>query len=137
MMLDIAMLFINASWNGVMSFSAVPTSNTEEMINLNTIQSLFIAKALIPTLTSREVKSALVMTQSFLDMVRDESKAKTRVSNMMMGNLAEQLYLEVNQNHLIDLLTFDAQSQPREILKRLEMESEEEYKKRTLISKTF
>lgn len=131
------MLFINASWNGVMSFSAVPTSNTEEMINLNTIQSLFIAKALIPTLTSREVKSALVMTQSFLDMVRDESKAKTRVSNMMMGNLAEQLYLEVNQNHLIDLLTFDAQSQPREILKRLEMESEEEYKKRTLISKTF
>lgn len=49
--LDIAMLFINSSWNGVFPFNLIPNSQVEEMINLNTMQSLFLAKNLLPVLT--------------------------------------------------------------------------------------
>eukprot|EP00347_Sterkiella_histriomuscorum_P017933 403347426 len=117
--LDISMLFINSSWNGVFPLNLIPNSQVEEMINLNIMQSLFLAKNLLPVLTSRSMQTAIVFTSSFLEMAKVGGKSSNQIGKRMVGMLAESLYHELNNLSMIDILTFEALTKSHNYLKKI------------------
>ncbi|CDW72038.1 UNKNOWN [Stylonychia lemnae] len=126
---DIAMLFINSSWNNIAPLHQIPLNQIEELTNFNTLQSLYLTKALIPKLQSRNQKSAIVFSSSFLGTVVIPGTLTYKMSKKFISVIADNLYKELKNNSQIDVLSFEAFAKDYDYLKDIsEIEEQEESK---------
>ena len=60
------MLFLNAGVGQMGLFADLDESSVEEMMKVNALHPMYLAKALMPQMLSRGKKSAIIVTSSFL-----------------------------------------------------------------------
>jgi short-subunit dehydrogenase len=64
--IDIALLFLNAGVGQMGLFADLDEKSVEEMMKVNALHPMYLAKALLPQMLSRGKKSAIIVTSSFL-----------------------------------------------------------------------
>jgi len=102
------MLFINSFWNNINFNHSISFNQLEELTNFNILQSLYLTKALVPKLSARNNKSAIVFTSSFLGTVVVPGSMTYNMSKRFISVIADSLYKELKDNTQIDVLSFEA-----------------------------
>jgi short-subunit dehydrogenase len=64
--IDVGMLVLNAGALTISKFSILSPEELESQINLNALHVVYLAKALMPQILSRQKKTALIVTSSGL-----------------------------------------------------------------------
>ena len=64
--IDIAMLFLNAGVAQMGSFADIDESSVEDIMNVNALHPMYLAKALVNQMLARGKRSAIVITSSTL-----------------------------------------------------------------------